>query len=198
MKTKLVIPTLIFIFLVSIIGCSKLEKENPADYFPVSIGNSWEFQGIGNEYATFNQEVIYQKDDRAQFKINNGATISKAIYKISPDNITRILQIFESYDDENLLEKGFDANDNTIIIKTPLEIGTNWEVPVGTREIVGVESNIITPAGNFTDCIIIKCEFNETEGIMYEYYQKGVGLVKSEYILDDFKIISSLQKYNIN
>ncbi|HZK44469.1 MAG TPA: hypothetical protein VFC73_09350 [Syntrophomonadaceae bacterium] len=191
--------TLILMFLLmNIIGCSEPDKEGVANYFPSTVESSWEFKGTGNEFAEYKQTVTYQKDDKVQFAINNSGTSSKAIYTISDNAITRVLLIHESYDDENLLETDYEPNDDTIMIKLPFQVGNKWDVPNGSREIVDTESNIITPAEYFTDCIKIKCEFNESEGYSYEYYQKDVGLVKTEYIHDDYKINSTLKKYFIS
>ena len=132
-----------------------------------------------------------------QFNIVNPGTSSKAVYTISKDAVTRILSIHESYEDENLLEKGFEPNDNTIIIQAPLKEGNRWEVPGGIREIVAVNANIITPAGNFKECIKIKCQYDDSDSINYEYYQRNVGLVKKEYINNGYRVTSSLKEYTI-
>lgn len=194
---KIYLLTFLLLFTTGTIGCSNSDNNEIRAFFPITVGSNWHFEGSGNEFAEFNQFVSYRLDDKVQFNIVNPGTSSKAIYTISEDAITRILLEHESYEDENLLEIGFEANDNTIILRTPLKEGTTWEVPGGTREIVAVNANIITPAGNFTDCIKIKCLYDDSESINYEYYQRNVGLVKKEFIDNEFKVTSSLKEYTI-
>lgn len=197
MNKKTFVLSLIIFLIIGTVGCSNSKDNNLTAYFPITVGSNWYFEGVGNEFAEFTQTVAFKQGDKVQININNGGTSSKAVYTISQDAITRILLVHESYEDENFLEMGRDTNDNTIMIKTPLKTGTKWEVPGGTREIVEVNTNIITPAGNFTDCIKIKCLYDNSNGINYEYYQKNVGLVKKEFIENEFKVTSSLKEYTI-
>lgn len=196
-KIKVYLLICLLLFITGTTGCSNSDNNDITAFFPTTVGSNWYFAGSGNEFAEFNQSVSYKLDNQVQFDIVNPGTSAKAIYTISKDTITRIFLEHESYEDENLLEMGFEANDNTIILKTPLKEGTAWEFPGGTREIVEVNANIITPAGNFTDCIKIKCQYDDSESINYEYYQRNVGLVKKEFIDNEFKVTSSLKEYTI-
>lgn len=195
MKNR-IISFLILIIITGIIGCYHSDNDVTA-FFPITEGSKWHFEGRGNEFAEFTQTIAYKSDDQVQFNIVNPGTSSKAVYTVFQDAITRVLLISESYEDENLLETGFEANDNTIIIKGPLKKDNLWKVPGGTREIVEVNANVITPAGNFKDCIKIKCLYEDSNSINYEYYQRNVGLVKIEYIQDEYKVTSTLKEYTI-
>ena len=99
----------------------------------------------------------------------------------------------EEYDGNNLLDE--EANDNLVLIKVPLEAGTKWETPNGTREIVETDAVVDTPAGEFEGCI--KIEITTEHSVMYEYYKEGIGLVKREFLSEGMTVTSTLEEYSI-
>lgn len=164
------------------------------DYFPASVGSSWEYQGEGNEYASFKRRVDFNKENRAQFSEDNGGTVSVSVFEITDSAVTRVFFQGEAYDRKNRLEEA--GNDQTVVLKTPLAVGTKWkQTPDADREIVEVNAAISTPAGAFDNCI--KVRTTNPQSTIYEYYQKGVGLVKREFTSGDSKVTSSLSKYEI-
>lgn len=96
-----------------------------------------------------------------------------------------------------MLESGFTANDQTVILKSPLKKGTVWKNDKETREIAAIDAQVDTPAGNFSDCLKIKITNADSTSIVYQYYAAGVGMVKREFIDGDFIVTSTLQEYNI-
>jgi hypothetical protein len=91
-KQKLAIVTIGLVTLLSIlvVGCiTNLNKQNPganmpqttpesplppiadkttqklSDYFPLTTNSIWEYQGEGNEYASFTREVLYTKKNQS-------------------------------------------------------------------------------------------------------------------------------------
>lgn len=203
---------LVFIVIISLSACTvskeskngqttppKIENKQAVikvcDYFPLTAGSSWEYEGIGNEYASFNREVLFSEGKQAQIKEDNGGTVSTSIFAISDDSIERIYFTGETYNPENLLPDKFSSNDNTIIIKGPLKIGTSWGEGKNKREISSLDMSIDTPAGKFEHCLQIKS--GSQDSTVYEYYSKGTGLVKREFISGEAEIISQLKKFNI-
>jgi hypothetical protein len=163
----------------------------PGDFFPAVAGSTWEYQGEGNEYASFNRKVLFTKGDLAQIREDNGGTVSAAVFKISPVAVTRVFFMGEAYGQTDYLNSS--SNENIVIIKTPLQVGTKWTEPNGTREIVDLNATVATPAGSFTQCLKVKIS-NENSTV-YEYFKKGVGMVKREFISGDTKVSSSLKKH---
>ena len=162
-------------------------------YFPLTKGSTWQYEGEGNEYATFNREVLFTKDNLAQLKEDNGGTVSASIYKMTDNTITRIFSQGEVYEAINLLER--QPNDNTIILKTPLAVGTKWGNNNEVREIVDLNSTTTTPAGRFEKCIKVK--ITSQNSTTYEYFKDGAGMVKREFISEGSQISSSLKTFNI-
>lgn len=164
----------------------------PGDFFPLVVGSTWEYLGEGNEYASFNRKVLFTSGNLAQIREDNGGTVSAAVFKISPEAVSRVFFMGEAYDDQmNYLNTS--SNENIIILKTPLQVGTKWTEPNGTREIVDINATIATPAGSFTQCLKVK--ISNENSTLYEYYKKGVGMVKREFISGDTKVSSSLKKH---
>jgi len=154
----------------------------------------WQYQGEGNEYASFSREVLFAQDDRAQIREDNGGTVSAAVFEITDDAVIRIFFQGETYGETNFL--GQRPNENTVILKSPLEVGTKWEDPNGTREIVDVNAAVDTPAGKFEKCIKVKISVQDST--LYEYVKEGVGMVERKFISVDSRVTSVLEKYKIN
>ena len=165
--------------------------QKPGQYFPLVKGTVWEYQGEGNEYATFNREVLFNRDNRAQIKEDNGGTVMAMIFETTDDAVTRVFRQGEVYEKTNLLDKP--SNEKLIILKTPLKKGTQWKDSSGDREIVDVNATVETPAGKFEKCIKVKIAGQDST--LYEYYKDGVGMVKREFISGDSTITSTLKKY---
>ena len=173
----------------------KKKALEPGQFLPLSQGNYWYYQGQGMEYAAFNRKVLYTKDKFAQLSEDNGGTVITTIYETTPGALKRVYFEGESYNPPNMLEKGFTANENIIILKAPISIGAKWDNKDGSREIVDVNASVDTPAGTFKPCLKIK--ITSDNSTVYEYYKKGLGLVKREFIVDETSITSSLEKYQV-
>lgn len=163
----------------------------PGDFFPVVAGSTWDYQGDGNEYATFNRKILFTSGDLAQVREDNGGTVSASVFKITSETVTRVFFRGEAYDQTNYLKSP--STENLVILKAPIKVGTKWTEPNGTREIVDLKATVTTPAGNFTQCLKIKISAKDSTS--FEYFKSGVGMVKREFITGDTKISSSLKKH---
>lgn len=165
---------------------------SPGDFFPLAVGSTWAYEGEGNEYASFTREVLFAGSDRAQIREDNGGTASAAVFKTSPDAVTRIFFMGEAYGQDNFINT--EPKEDIAILKAPLQTGTKWEEPNGTREIVDMSAKVDTPAGSFDECI--KVQISSKDSTLYEYYKKDVGMVKREFKSGDTVVTSSLKKYD--
>lgn len=169
-------------------------SQNLRDYFPLTQGSTWQYKGEGNEYASFTREVLYVEDDAAQIKEDNGGTVSASVFTTTDNEITRIFFQGEEYEETNFLNE--EPDDNSVILKSPLEVGTQWEGPIDAREIVEIDATVDTHVGQFENCIKVKIAGQNST--TFEYFKAGIGLVKREFISGDNQVTSSLEKYNIN
>ncbi|HYE83541.1 MAG TPA: hypothetical protein VEG39_15410 [Clostridia bacterium] len=197
---KVLLFAFVLLLSISLLGCTGKGNEEPQpqalglkDFFPLSKGSTWQYLGEGNEYASFKREVLLLEGDRVQIAEDNGGTVSASVFRITEEEITRTFFQGEEYDKTNLL--GEEANDNMVILKTPLEAGTKWEVPEGIREIAETNATVDTPAGKFEDCIKVSIKLQNST--MNEYYKAGVGMVKREFVSEGMMVTSTLEKYEI-
>lgn len=169
------------------------KDQEQKDYFPLTQGSTWKYMGEGNEYASFSREVLFVDGDRAQIFEDNGGTVSASVFHFQEGRIVRTFFLGEEYDGNNFLDE--EANDNLVLLNTPLEVGTKWETSDGAREIVKTDAVVDTPAGQFENCIMI--EITMEHSVMYEYYKEGIGLVKREFLSEGMAVTSTLEEYNI-
>lgn len=215
MKRTLSIFSILVIGIFLLVGCDRTSRpdpkpdvqkpepqvqspitnnKKPGDFFPLTKGSTWQYQGEGNEYASFSREVLFTLDNRAQIKEDNGGTVSASVFESTDNEIIITFFQGESYDETNFLEQ--EPNENLIILKSPLEVGTKWENRTGTREIVDVNTTVDTPAGKFENCIVV--EISSQNSTLFEYFKDGVGMVKREFVSGDSRVTSILEKVNIN
>lgn len=168
-------------------------KESIKSYFPLTLGSSWQYLGEGNEYASFSRKVLFVKDNKAQVIEDNGGTVIASIFEATDTEITRIFFKGEQYSETNLLDK--EPNTNLVILKAPIKVGTKWNTKDESREIVAVDASVETTAGKFDNCV--KISIPSKNDTMYEYYKKGIGLVKREFISKGMTVTSTLEKYDI-
>lgn len=171
---------------------NKVSDLNLSDFFPLELGYTWEYEGEGNEYASFNRKVVFSNNNLYQIREDNGGTVTASVFEVSSSDITRVFFIGEAYGEENYLNN--QPNEEVTILKGPLEVGLKWQEENGTLEIGSINETVSTPAGNFSDCIKV---INSSENsIVNEYYKEGIGMVKREFISGETKVTSSLKKFS--
>lgn len=170
-------------------------KVDISEYLPLKEGNKWIYEGIGNEFASYTQEVTHEKDNKYQVTVFSG-TVTANRYVVTEDSILHTYREHEYYDDTSILDNP--ANIDAVLLKLPLEVGSQWVSDGNPHEVFSINSTIQVPAGTFTDCLVIKITYKDSGNSSFMYYKKGVGMVKSEYVLDnDEKIQSLLKEYTI-
>ena len=172
------------------------KEEDISLYYPLGEGYEWEYEGVGNEYASYTKKVTHSNNNRFQAMIDNGGTRSANIYEITDDSVVNTYMEGEVYDDKNVLDK--ENNLNVILIKLPIEVGNKWESEENSYEIVDINALVTVPAGTFDNCISVKEVYKDQTAEMFYYYKKDIGLVKSEFKTNDgFVISSSLKSYKL-
>lgn len=184
-----------FLLIIILAGCAPKADAPKAAYlkamFPVNVGSTWQYQGEGNEYATFTREVVFANGSKAQIKEENGGTISAAVFEVTDTEVKRVYFQGEQYEQGNFLDAV--PNENLVILKAPIQVGTKWETPEDTREIVDINATVETPAGKFEGCVKVKISSEGSD--MYEYFKTGVGMVKREFTSGKISVTSTLSSY---
>jgi hypothetical protein len=171
------------------------EPENDlAGYFPLEEGNNWVYEGIGNEFASYSQKVTYKENKKAQVVVSSG-TVTANRYEITEDSILHTFRQNEFYENKNILDSP--ANIQAIILKLPLQVGNSWISESNSCEIIDIAASVETPAVTFKDCLAVKTTYPDSDNYSIYYYAKGIGMVKSEYVMPETTIISQLSSYSI-
>jgi len=167
-------------------------EHNVSDYMPMLVGYTWEYEGEGNEYASYVLKVEYQESNRYQLSRDNGGAVIADIYEARKDSLVHVYQAGEGEDHPNLLKQPNNLED--ILIKLPLQAGNKWTSEENSYEILDTKASITVPYGTFKDCIVVKRTYKDG-GEDYMYYKDGVGLIQSEFRSGDFKVFSRLKNF---
>jgi len=191
---------LLLIFLaLGMITPGEANEQKVGRYFPVGGGYVWDFAGEGIEFAEFIKKVEYLQGNRVQLSRWDGGTRLMQIYEITPSAIIRTFSRAEVYDNPKYFQEP--ANQATVILQTPLAVGTTWENAVDRRTIVSTTAKVKVPAGEFKSVIVVKITSLVSEimdnSYTLEYYAADTGLILQEYFgLNDFKVSSKLKSFN--
>lgn len=205
-RNKLILSALIFslALAVFITGCGKDKEKNIGQVedltvqhvYPLNEGDYWKYAGKGNEYADFEQKVIFKDKERVQLQVNNGGTKVGMVYQYKDGKLMVVYSQEELYEEENLLEKENQMEE--VILAEPIEVGNSWTAQGQKFEIISLKEKVVTPAGEFDDCIKITAKADESEDINNLYYKPGLGLVKQEFIVGESKIVAELEEYKVS
>lgn len=161
-----------------------------ADYFPYLHNTRLEYEGIGNEFAGKSVYFEYIDGNRAQIKEKNPGTNMVRIIEYKDGAITEIYSEGEFYHIENFLNNK--ANSQEILLKEPLEVGTNWLSSNGyKKEITSIDRQIETPYG-VLQALEVTTEYDNGR-LEKTYYSQGIGFVASIYIDGDFRVETLLK-----
>ena len=203
-KFSIIILTALFLVIVTPItqanGDEALIKDsnNLKAYFPLHSGIEYSYAGEGIEYASFKRKVIYVEDKYLQLTDNNGGTVVVKIYKYDDNEIREVYTEGEFYKEDNIIPDIKNKNEGPVILQSPLKVGHSWENKKEKREIVATNEKVQVPAGTFYQVVKIKILYFDSENISYNYFAPNIGLIKSEYIGENFEVISKLESFQLN
>jgi hypothetical protein len=203
-KFSIIILTALFLVIVTPItqanGDEALIKDsnNLKAYFPLHSDIEYSYAGEGIEYASFKRKVMYVEDKYLQLTDNNGGTIVVKIYKFADNEIREVYSKGEFYKEDNIIPDIRNKNEGHIILQTPLKVGHSWQNENEKREIVANNAKVMVPAGTFYQVVKIKISHFDSDNISYNYFAPNIGLIKSEYLGENFKVKSELKTMNIN
>lgn len=170
-----------------------LEETDISVYMPMKVGYIWEYEGEGNEYASYTSKIEFAENNRYQEARDNGGTVMANIYEVTEDSIIHVYQMGESYESKNLLKEKTNLQDT--VLKRPIQVGNKWISEENSYEIIDTKATITVPYGTFNDCVVVKRTYKEG-GEDYYHYAEGVGLVQSEFRSGDLKVFSRLKSFS--
>jgi hypothetical protein len=164
------------------------------DYYPFKENTEYNYEGQGNEYASYTVNVDYIKGDRVQLRKNNGGTEVVSVIENKNGELKIIFSKEETYFREDFTSKP--SNEDEILLKEPLVKGTSWTLSDGRkRYISNVDMDITTPAGNFK-ALEITTESSDSKTL--DYYGLNTGLIKSVFTSNGMEVTSTLKELKAN
>lgn len=167
-----------------------------SDYFPLIKDIHISYKGTGNEFASLERYVDYVNGSRIQLRDMNPGTVAVNVYEIGSETVKRVYSSGESYSRVDCTSLN---NNDEIIIKSPIKVGTEWDLKGGAkRSITAVDKDISIPLGNFK---ALEVTTEGTDSNVREYYVKGMGFAARVFSLkgsEDSKIITEAEKYEKN
>lgn len=145
-------------------------------WFPRLNNVKYTYEGVGNEFAAFTWYPQFNKEDYYQVATNNGGTVLVEVYESRDDEIVRTLQRPETYFRDNFTAIGtFSEDQEEIILKAPLEVGTNWTSADADYEITAVNHELTVPAGTYETIEVTSTV--EDGSTIQRYFAEDVGMV---------------------
>lgn len=176
------------------------QEEPPAtygieDYYPFLENTLLSYAGEGNEYASKDVYFDFISGNRAQIRDITGGTILAEVLEVKDGELRLITSREEFYYIEDLT--GVEEDYKDIILKEPLQTGTEWSLRDGRqRSITGTEVEIDTPSGKYKALeVTTKIDENTT---LKEYYVLNIGHVLSIFSSDNFEVKTLLEKIEKN
>lgn len=162
-----------------------------ADWMPRLDNVQYQYEGFGNEYAAFNWVPQFNQENYYQIARDNGGTTVVEIYEYREDEIVRVFSRPETYFRDNFMEIGAidQFNQNEVVLKQPIEVGTNWSTDVADYEITAIEKEITVPAGNYPT---VEVTIEQEGSLIKRYYAEDIGLVYEWTEADGFEVESKL------
>jgi hypothetical protein len=160
------------------------------DYFPMKENTRYIFEGVGNEFASYEIYNDYIQDGKIQQRINNGGTITSRVIALKDGKLIKVYSRGETYYRENLLKETDDEEE--ILLKDPLKKGTTWKLSnERVRTITNTSVDINTPTGNYKAIEVTTESANDK---IIDYFAKNVGIVKTVFISGGNEVSSTLSK----
>jgi len=155
------------------------------DFFSFEENVFMDFKGTGNEYAEYKTYVDYVKGDIVQIRSINPGTVSVFVYQYKDGSLVKLYSRGETYYLYDYTDK---KENEEIIIKEPIKTGTTWSVgESSTRSITGIDKEVSTPSGKYK---ALEVTTESSDSTIKDYYVKGIGKVKSEFVSKEDKSIT--------
>lgn len=153
------------------------------------------YEGMGIEFAGYDEYVDFLDGNRIQLRRNNGGTEIVSVLEKKDGMLVEVISKPETYYKENFLDK--EPEIQKILLKEPLALHATWESDGQTVTITGVDVEVKTGIGTFTALEVTRVSKDQEEKRV-EYYVKGMGLVKTVDTGKDYEVSATLSKMEGN
>ena len=155
------------------------ETMDLADFF-MPDGSIVEFEGEGNEFASYTQKTEWIDDQYVNIYEDNGGTTVLYTFRVTDGQVDVIRREGEMYKEDQATAEELDKLTTLYIyLKLPLEKGAKFD----DWEVVEVDGTLDTPYDTFKDVIII--EKDEDDILTRLYFARDYGEIKREVVMED-------------
>lgn len=176
------------IFLLLLINIFPQVKgsETEFNYFPLKVGNTWQFTNPSNE---FSQEVSVNSESNDKYEL----TTRFFLGNLSPTTTVEILVyrnnmllITASANDGLFGHKMEEYFEKPIKFKFPLSVNQSWSYDIKGKKyeakVLKKHKSVETPYGVFDNVVEIQEKLNDADFVAYKFYfyANNVGLIKTE------------------
>lgn len=163
------------------------------DFYPFLPDVMRVYEGMGNEFAAYDEYVDFMNDTRIQLRMNNGGTEIVRVLEKKDGVLKEIINLPETYYKENFLDKA--PNADRILLMEPIAVGTTWDNQGEKNTITSVDKEIVTPYGTYVAVEVTRETVSDSGSYTnIDYYAEGVGLIKTVNIGEGYEVSSSLEK----
>jgi len=157
----------------------------------------YSYEGVGNEYATFNRRPQFNQENYYQTATDNGGTVNVEVFEYKNDEIVRTFQRPETYFRDNFTEiESFpELDEEEVILKAPIKVGNKWSSNGNDYEITAVNHEVEVPAGDYTT---IELTITMPDTVIKKYYAEDVGLVSEISETEGMTVESNLESVKTN
>ncbi|MHB1364926.1 MAG: GerMN domain-containing protein [Eubacteriales bacterium] len=173
---------------------NKPEVLKAEDFLPIKENVRYEYEGEGNEFASYVMVIDYTSGNMVQQRINNGGTEIVKVFKAGDGQVSELMSKGEVYFRENFLNSEFHTDEEKIILMEPIKVGMNWTLMDSSKKtITSISFGLETPSGHY-EAVEVTTSNDQGEITNLDYYVKDVGLVKTVFSPGDNQISSTLSK----
>lgn len=151
-------------------------SQNLSDWLPRLDNVIYNYEGFGNEFASFNWTPQFNQENYYQLAKDNSGTTVVDIYEYTDEEVVHVFSRPETYFRDNFTKIGTTEKYkvNEVILKRPIVVGTNWTTDDASYEITAVDKEISVPAGDYTT---IEVTIDYEDFMIKRYYAENVGLI---------------------
>lgn len=161
-----------------------------SDYYPLKENVRYVYTGEGMEYASSNLYVDFINNNKIQYRVINGGTTAGQVFDIKNGELRMLDSVEEFYYRDDLTSEQGQMID--ILLKEPLVKGNSWVSASGKkRYIASIDAEITVPYGSFKTIEVVT---ENGDDKVYDYYAKGIGVIKRIFNHKESKVTVSLEK----
>lgn len=190
---KLIRLLMLFVFTLPVHTVSAVQEiVDTRLYAPYAFYQHYDYPGEGNEFVPFQAKLQYAPDENGvyQASVSTAGTTVVYVYQLSKSGVFELAYFPENYGDEDMRNHPDAVDDiKSLVFPASLHVGDDivrgYSQHKETYTVANIEANYSIGDAWYPNVLVL--EKVGTEGYTQRlYYAPGVGVIKDEYIDDEF------------